>query len=677
MSENRSRLWVVLTLAVTSTAVGCVDGSLQAGQNAPATNMTSVAGGGILAGSAGGNGVSGAGNVADGSCKDVLTDPAHCGSCSTACTAGQACVQGVCMAAAASCIAPQTLCNGACVDLTAPANCGKCGNACATGQSCTAGVCACPAGQTACNGICLDTQSSNDNCGACNQACATGAVCTAGACGCPTGQTTCSGVCADTSQSDANCGACGQACAMGASCSAGKCVTGAGADGCSGPALGVTLQSVAVYQTVKIAVMNAGAEVGTDKRATDVITGRQTLFRLSVTVDGGFAARQLSGRVTVNNGASVAQYFAKLMVSKSSVDTDSTTTFQVYVPPEQITADTRYTAELVECGTGSGTAGQARFPATADIPLGARHTGGVKVKIIPLLSNGKLPDTSDAALEIYKQQLIAMYPIDSVDFSIGTQLSIAYPVDWSGALDQVRAKRKTEAPPADVYYFGLLKPVDTFTTFCGNGCTTGIGYVADANSGMYRAAMGVGFSDRFSAQTMAHELGHNHGRNHAPCVPSGGTISGVDPMYPFPDGSTGVIGYDSRTKVLLSAKGTDLMGYCSNVWLSEYTYGGITDRVAIVNGNQAQKFNPAALQKWRVLIVSSTGAHWGLPITEPSLPEGKAETATILDADGNEIEDITVYRTEMSDGFGAVILVPEAESGWGGVRVTGSAVVGF
>lgn len=667
--SNWTRVWGLMMLGALPMLVACVDGSVQSGQGSPPASMNSGAGGGGILGADG--------NVADGSCKDVLTDPAHCGSCSHACASGQICAQGVCSAGAVKCTPPQTLCSGACVDLTAPANCGACGNACATGQSCTAGACACPAGQVACNGICVDTQTSADNCGACNQACATGAMCTAGSCGCAAGQTTCSGVCVDTTQSDANCGACGQACAMGATCSAGKCVMGAGADGCSGPALGVALKSIDVYQTVKIAVMNAGAEVGADKRTTDVVAGRQTMFRLSVNVDAGFAARSLSARVTLNNGTTLSQYFAKQTVSKSSVETETASTFQVYVPPEQITADTRYSAELVECGKGSGTAGQARFPATADLPLGARHMGGVKVKIIPLLANGALPDTSDAALDIYKQQLMAMYPIDSVEFSVGTQVSITYPIDWETALDQMRAKRKTDNPALNVYYFGLLKPVSSFATFCGQGCTTGIGYVADANSGMYRAAMGVGFADRFSAQTMAHELGHNHGRNHAPCVPSGGSISGVDPKYPFADGSTGVIGYDSRAKTLLSAKGTDLMGYCSNVWLSEYTYGGILDRVASVNGGQVQALNPTVLRPWRVLILGAKGAHWGAPISDPSQPEGRAETATILDADGNEIEEVTVYRTEMSDGFGSVIMVPEPDSGWGTVRVAGSAPVAF
>jgi hypothetical protein len=456
------------------------------------------------------------------------------------------------------------------------------------------------------------------------------------------------------------------------------CVAGAGADGCNGKALGISLEQIAVYQTVKVGVMDGGAEIAASKRSTDVVSGRQTMFRLGVTVDAGFSARKLSARVTVNNGATATQYFGTQNVSKSSVDTEPLTTFQVFVPPEQITSDTRYSAELVECATGSGTAGSARFPTTGDIELGARHTGGLKVKIIPLLANGKLPDTSDTALAIYRQTLMAMYPIDGVELTVGPQLSIAYPVNWDATLDQMRAKRKADNPAADVYYYGLLEPVDTFNQFCGNGCTTGIGYVADSNTASFRAAMGVGYADRTSAQTMAHELGHNHGRNHAPCVPNGGSISGVDASYPFPDGRTGILGFDSRTKVLLSAdKSTDLMGYCSNVWLSEYTYGGITDRVATVNGAKLESFDAAAPATWRVLIVSGKGPHWGEPITRPSVAEGTPMTARVLDDAGNEIAEIEVYRTEISDGGGFVVMVPEPTAGWGAVQLPGWAALGF
>jgi hypothetical protein len=680
MSDLRLGQWALVMLSVMLGAAACVDGSLPSGQGtAASTSVSGVSGTGNTVGAGSGAGATGVGAVADGSCKDTQTDPAHCGSCTTACTGGQICDQGVCKAPVANCALPQVSCNGVCADLTSSAHCGTCENGCVTGQSCSAGACVCPGAQTACNGACVDTQTSPDHCGGCSKPCATGAACTAGVCGCAAGQTQCNGACIDSTSSDANCGACGSACKTGETCSSGTCLTGAGADGCTGgPALGISLKSIAVYQTVKVPVMDSGAPITTDKRTTDIVTGRPTMFRLSVALDAGFSARQLSARVTVNNGSTAAQYFVKQAVSKDSVETDSASTFQVSVPAQQVTVDTHFSAELVECATGTGTLGSARYPKTGDAELDARHTGGLKVTIIPLQANNKLPDTSDTALTTYRQQMLAMYPIDAITFTVAPSMTVSYPIDWEATLDQMRAKRKTDAPAADVYYYGLLKPQDTFNAFCGNGCTTGIGYVGDSNSGSYRAAMGVGYTDRISAQTMAHEIGHNHGRNHAPCVANGGSISGVDPNYPFPDGRTGIIGYDARTKVLLSATGTDLMGYCSNVWLSEYTYGAITDRVALVNGNKAEVFSAAALQPWRVLIIGgSKGARWGVPITKPSSAEGRAVAARILDAAGNLVEAITVYRTEISESGAASILVPEPKTGWSAVELPASGAVAF
>lgn len=677
MSDMRLGPWAFLALGVLACVVACVDGSSSSAPGMPSnTNMGTAAGSG---GNGAAGGLGGASPIAAGPCNDTRSDPAHCGSCDTACSSGQVCDQGVCKSPATSCASPQVLCNGVCADLTTTAHCGTCERACANGQSCSAGSCVCPGAQTACNGACVDTQTSLEHCGGCSKPCSTGAVCNAGVCGCAAGQQLCNDVCVDLKQSEANCGACGKTCGMGQTCENGSCLSGVGADGCTaGPALGITLKHIDVYQTVKVPVMDAGAEVTPDKRTTDVITGRTTMFRLSVAVDAGFTGRQLSGRVTVDNGTTVSQYFAKQTISKTSVETESMSTFQVVVPAEQITADTRYSAELVECSAGTGQAGSPRFPASGDIELSARRIGGLKINIIPLQANNKLPDTADTALATYKQQMMAMYPIDAITLTVGEPLTISYPIDWEGTLDQLRAKRKSDAPAADVYYYGMLKPVDSFNSFCGGGCTTGIGFVGDANSGAYRVAMGVGYADRVSAQTMAHEVGHNHGRNHAPCVPNGGSISGVDSKYPFSDGRTGIIGYDARTNALLSDKGTDLMGYCNNVWLSEYTYGALTDRVSLVNGNKAELIDAGALQTFRVLLVGGKmGPRWGIPITEPSRPEGTAVSAQIFDDAGNWLQEITVYRTEISDSDAASIMVPEPQPGWGGIRVAGSGVVPF
>ena len=71
----------------------------------------------------------------------------------------------------------------------------------------------------------------------------------------------------------------------------------------------------------------------------------------------------------------------------------------------------------------------------------------------------------------------------------------------------------------------------------------------------------------------AHELTHNFGRLHAPC----GGVLDRDPNFPNPDGSIGVYGYDLSTNTLRLPSSPDLMGYCSNPWISDYNYVGAMD----------------------------------------------------------------------------------------------------
>jgi hypothetical protein len=266
-----------------------------------------------------------------------------------------------------------------------------------------------------------------------------------------------------------------------------------------------------------------------------------------------------------------------------------------------------------------------------------------------------------------------MYPISTIDLSFGDQITTDFPIDWNNVLDQMRTKRAADAPAADVYYFGLLKPADTFAAFCGNSCTSGIGYVAGANTPSQRAAVGIGFGDRASTETMAHEVGHNHGRNHAPCVPAGGTITGVDASYPYMNGVIGAWGYDRRKgQTLLDPnKNTDIMGYCNSKWISDYTYQGLVNRVATVNGAQDQIFIAQAVSTWRVLLLDARGPRWGLPITKPSAAEGAPIVVRILDESGSAITEVEAYRTEISDDLSAMLLVPEPQPGWAFVDVPG------
>lgn len=589
-----------------------------------------------------------------------------------------------------TCSAPgTTACGSTCVDTkTDAANCGSCGHACASGMSCVEGMCSCTTGQTLCGSACHDLQTDDQNCGSCNNACKTGLSCRTGQCACPGGKQLCGDSCADTMSDAVNCGGCGTKCGINKTCEAGSCVPSKGgemgADGCAGLAANISLSSIAVYQTVEIPVMKAGMEVAASARNTDIVAGRDALFRVFVSLGNGFTARNIAARVFVDNGGTVDVYSSKKSPTKASTAADLDSTFQLLVPKDKITSSTTYQVELVECGGGSGAPGTtARFPAESATALGARNTGALKIKVIPLVAGGKEPDTSESALTIYKNNFLALYPIASIDISVGDKLNVADDQDWTGMLDDMRAKRRTDAPANDVYYYGLLKPTNTLREYCGNGCTAGIGYVVNQGGqasqlAQQRASLGLAYADLTSANTMAHEIGHNHGRGHAPCVPQGGSISGVDGSYPYDGGAIGVYGWDMRSMMLMPPTRTDIMGYCNSVWISDYTYDGLLTRVASLNAAMPKTVaSTAAAVPWRVVLLDDRGARWGKPIAEPSLPSGHAEMADALDASGNVVDVVEVYRTEISDIEAFSFEVPEPQPGWAAIRVSGAPALAY
>jgi hypothetical protein len=187
-------------------------------------------------------------------CRDLNSDPEHCGACGSSCNGGS-CVNGACETApppTTTCEQGLTDCAGTCVNTaTDPANCGACGAACPAGNECAVGVCqepgappadnCIPQGLTACAGFCVDTTSDAANCGGCAVACAAGESCVGGVCQaaaaaqattCAAGETDCGGVCVDLSSDLGNCGGCGVACPAETECAGGVCQAPAAAAIC-------------------------------------------------------------------------------------------------------------------------------------------------------------------------------------------------------------------------------------------------------------------------------------------------------------------------------------------------------------------------------------------------------------------------------------------------------------
>jgi IPT/TIG domain-containing protein len=155
-----------------------------------------------------------------------------------------------------------------------------------------------------------------------------------------------------------------------------------------------------------------------------------------------------------------------------------------------------------------------------------------------------------------------LHPVpDAVDVTTGTTMNSSVAslssngTGWSTVLTELSAKRSADGV-TDRYYYGVVNVGYT-------SGVAGLGYIG------FPAAMGWDYSS--GAAVLAHEIGHNFGRQHSPC----GGAGNPDPNYPYPGGIIGVPGWDAFTtsnNLKTSADHTDIMGYCSNQWVSDYVY---------------------------------------------------------------------------------------------------------
>lgn len=126
---------------------------------------------------------------------------------------------------------------------------------------------------------------------------------------------------------------------------------------------------------------------------------------------------------------------------------------------------------------------------------------------------------------------------------------------WSTVLNEIRAKRTADGA-TDRYYYGVVKV----------GYSSGV-----AGLGYVGLPAAIGWDYNSGPSVLAHEVGHNFGRQHSPC----GGAGGPDPNYPYAGGIIGVTGWDAfatTNNLKQAAAYTDVMGYCSTQWISDYVY---------------------------------------------------------------------------------------------------------
>jgi len=144
---------------------------------------------------------------------------------------------------------------------------------------------------------------------------------------------------------------------------------------------------------------------------------------------------------------------------------------------------------------------------------------------------------------------------------------------WGAILGKLTdMRKKNPSVPASAHWYAML-PFKAVQGYAGLGAMPG--KVATGRVPVHHE----NFED--GADIMAHELGHNFNRQHAPCG-----VSPSDPNYPYPNARLGDFGWDPQVagggKVLswpggwvVPATSFDVMSYCQDEWISEYTYRAI------------------------------------------------------------------------------------------------------
>lgn len=414
---------------------------------------------------------------------------------------------------------------------------------------------------------------------------------------------------------------------------------GAGAGGePSGP--GLALSALSLTQSVEVSLMKNGVATSAEQRAAPIVAGKRALGRAFLSLEPGYTRRPLIGVLDLKVGERVRSFVSDLTPSQSSLQDDLATTFTFDVTASALAVKTEYRLRVLEADTTPLLA----FPETGYAPLLAQALEPFALVLVPMTINGYAPRVGQQELSQIEQRLLSLYPAASVRLSVAPAFVSARTVDgegngWEETLDDLLEYRADDDPEPHAFYYGLVAPAATYSAYCGKSCLLGLSNVPRADDEYERGAVGVavfqdGTGKNLAWDTLAHELGHALGRTHADC----GDPGLLDPYNPYEDGGLGpTYGYDFSTSRLIKPKQyRDVMSYCEPVWVSDYTYSGLFERLAAIQRQALRVLSLTPATPHRVARIDRFGvSRWRGQRSAPT--SGDLASFALLSADGRQV----------------------------------------
>ncbi len=285
------------------------------------------------------------------------------------------------------------------------------------------------------------------------------------------------------------------------------------------------------------------------------------------------------------------------------------------------------------------------FPAgTTPRALQVERVPTLDMVLVPVRQgNGTVGNVTEANKDAYVADLLRMFPIADYRVSVRapyvttTTLKGATAADdggrsWETLLSEIESVRVGDGRTGQ-YYFGVGK-IDYEAGIYGIAFRPG------------KSGLGNDYLDNRNlnaSMTLAHETGHSMGRPHSQC----GSVAGPDVSYPYPNGQIGSYGMDVATERLYGPDTKDLMGYCEDRWIGDYTYQKVLEHRLTVEDTLSRGSPPATVEP--SLVVWGRMDDSGLTLepayeveTRPYLPAAPGPyTLEGLDASGARIFSIS------------------------------------